>query len=105
VENGRIGYSLRRASNATTENWVRSRRLILEEVFDVRVVFVSEPVTIVNPELIKNAPIIEEVMVELRHIGRFDNTYRSFVSIKVNPVWRLQRINGGPWRIITDQSI
>jgi hypothetical protein len=44
-------------------------------------------------------------MVELRHIGRFDNTYRSFVSIKVNPVWRLQRINGGPWRIITDQSI
>jgi hypothetical protein len=105
VENGRIGYSLRRASNATTENWVRSRRLILEEVFDVRVVFVSEPVTIVNPELIKNAPTIEEVMVELRHIGRFDNTYRSFVSIKVNPVWRLQRINGGPWRIITDQSI
>jgi hypothetical protein len=104
-ENGRIGYSPRRYGPKLADDWVKSRRQILEGVFDVRVTRVSEPRTIVTPQIIKGAPTVQEVTLEVRHVGRFDGVYRSFVNLTLNPVWRLQRRDAGPWRIITDQSI
>lgn len=105
VENGRVGYSPQRSTSSMEQDWIRSRRLILESVFDVRVAFVSEPRILITPQVIKSAPTVEEVRVDVRHVGQFEGVYRSFVSINVHPVWLLQRINNGPWRIISAQEL
>jgi hypothetical protein len=105
IENGRIGYSPQRSTNGMSENWIRSRRSILESVFDVRVAFVSAVQVLVTPEMIKSAPKVEQVRVEVRHVGLFEGVYRSFVNINVHPVWVLQRINNGAWRIVSDQEL
>jgi hypothetical protein len=105
VENGRIGYSTQRPTASMSDDWVRSRRLILESVFDARVAFVTAKQVLVTPQLIRGAPMVEEVRVEIRHIGRFDGAYRSFVNINVHPLWTLQRIDNGPWRIISAQGL
>ncbi len=105
IENGRIGYSPQRSTNGMSENWIRSRRLILESVFDVRVAFVSAVQVLVTPEMIKSAPKVEQVRVDIRHVGLFDGAYRSFVNISVHPVWVLQRINNGAWRIVSNQEL
>ncbi len=105
VENGRIGYSPQRPTASMSDDWVRSRRLILESVFDAKVAFVTAKQVLVTPQLIRGAPLVEEVRVEIRHVGRFDGVYRSFVNINVHPVWTLQRIDNGPWRIISAQGL
>ena len=105
IENGRIGYSPQRSSGGMSENWIRSRRLILESVFDVRVAFVGAVQVLVTPEMMKSAPKVEQVRVDIRHVGLFDGTYRSFVNINVHPVWVLQRINNGAWRIVSNQEL
>ena len=40
---------------------------------------------------------VEEVEVDA--IGLFDGEYRAFADADVRRIWRLQRIDGGPWRI------
>jgi hypothetical protein len=105
IENGRIGYSPQRSTNSMSEDWIRSRRLILESVFDVRIAFVSAVQVLVTPEMIRSAPRVEQVRVEIRHVGLFEGVYRSFVSINVHPVWVLQRVNNGAWRIISSQGL
>jgi hypothetical protein len=103
-EKNRVRYSLR-STNNMNDDWLRSRRLILEPVFDVKIVFVSDPEVILAGTEFAGAPRIEQVSVELRHIGRFDNKYSAFVDLNVHPLWMLQRINNGAWRIISEQGI
>jgi hypothetical protein len=103
-EKNRIRYSLR-STNSMNDDWLRSRRLILEPVFDVKIVFVSDAEMILTGTEFVGAPRIEQVSVELRHIGRFENKYSAFVDINVHPLWLLQRINNGAWRIISEQGI
>lgn len=105
VENGRIGVSPQESSNRFEDYWVRSRRLILDNVFDVRVALVSTPLVLVTPQMIKSAPTVEKIRVEIRHIGSFDGVYRSFVNSTVHPEWFLQRVNNGPWRITSNQEL
>jgi hypothetical protein len=92
-------------TGSMSEDWIRSRRLILDSVYDVKVAYVSEVDTVLTGKEYTDAPVIEEVMVELEHVGRFDNVYRSFLDINVHRVWKLQRVNNGPWRIVSVQGI
>jgi hypothetical protein len=45
------------------------------------------------------------VRVLLDHVGRIDGEYRTFSSIDVHRVWRPQRLDGGPWKIVDVQGL
>ncbi|MGI9543429.1 MAG: hypothetical protein ACR2MX_09230 [Cyclobacteriaceae bacterium] len=80
-------------------DWERSRRLILEEVYDARVTEVS-PVYLLTEAVPENEiPKVEEVVVFIDHVGHFDGVYRTFVNSNVRRKWTLQRLDGGPWKI------
>ena len=50
----------------------------------------------------KTGPIVEECEVELIRIGKFGDTYRSYIINKSRQprFWKLQRVDGGPWKIV-----
>lgn len=85
-------------------DWTKSRRVVLEKVAALRVVWVDDPVDI-TPYQFTGMPKIERVIVEIDHVGEFDGAYRTFNSIDVHRQWRLGRLDGGPWRIISFQGI
>ncbi|HWU88009.1 MAG TPA: hypothetical protein VN253_12070 [Kofleriaceae bacterium] len=87
------------------DDWVRARRLILDTVYDLQVIYVSDPRRILTGKEFPKAPVIEEVTVEVDHVGRFDGEYHAFTDVNVHRVWLLQRRDGGPWRIATVQGI
>jgi len=87
------------------DDWIRSRRLILDKVFDLRVIYVSEPRHVMTGKEFPKAPVIDEVSVELDHVGQFDGEYRAFTDVNVHRVWLLQRRDRGPWRIASAQGI
>ena len=85
-------------------DWVRSRRLVLEQVAALRVVWTDDPDDI-TPHQFPAMPKIERVVVEIDHAGEFDGEYRAFNSTNVERHWRLGRLDGGPWRILSFQGI
>jgi hypothetical protein len=85
-------------------DWNRSRRVVLEQTFAIRVVWVGEPRVVAADEL-PDIPRIERVAAELDHIGSFDAEYRAFASVDVHRHWTLERRDGGPWRITSHQGI
>ncbi len=85
--------------------WVRSRRLLLESVCDVRVVWVSDVRTVMTGEEFEGAPVVEEVTIEVDHVGTFGPECRAFTDVRVNRSWTLQRLAGGPWRITSIQNM
>jgi hypothetical protein len=87
------------------EDWIRSRRLVLEKIFDVRVIWVGDPRLLQAGNEYQGAPRIEQVSAELEHIGFFDKEYRAFNGLEVNRQWTLQRRTGGPWRISSQHGI
>ncbi len=88
-----------------SEEWIRARRLVLDAVHDIRVVWVSDPATVLSGDEFFGAPHLEEVHVVLDHVGCFDGEYRAFNSVSVHRIWALQRRDAGPWRIATRQGI
>jgi len=80
-------------------SWERARRLMLGDVYDVRVDRVTPIRTLgeANPET--GAPRIQEVTVYLDHIGLVDGEYRAFSNVNVHRKWILQRLGDGPWRV------
>lgn len=80
-------------------DWRRARNVMLNKVCDARPVWTSEPRPIVDHTHFSSAPHIEQVFVEVDHVGRFDDGDRVFSSVDVRRVWTLQRRDGGPWRI------
>ncbi len=85
-------------------DWARSRQVVLEHSYALRVVWVDDPrVFPADPAL--SLPIIEKVDAEIDHIGRFDDEFRSFNLGLVHRTWTLARRKGGPWRIATFQGI
>lgn len=91
---------------AMEREWVRAREVALGAVYDVRVVEVSEVEVVLTPDHFPGAPTIEQVVVEVDHVGLFDGVYRAFSNSKTHRLWPLQRRDGGPWRIaVTDQGI
>ena len=85
-------------------DWVASRRLVLDQVSALRVVWTDDPVDI-TPHQFPAMPKIERVKVEIDHAGEFDGEHRAFNSTNVERRWRLGRLDGGPWRIISFQGI
>lgn len=81
------------------DEWIRARRHILASVYDATVVYVGNPKRIAKGTEFAKAPVIDEVLVEVDHVGKFDGEYRAFSDINVHRVWKLQRRDGGPWRI------
>lgn len=85
--------------------WVRARRQILGAVYDVRVIYVSDPKKVIQGTEFPKAPVIEQVTVEVDHVGKFDDGYHAFTDINVRRVWRLQRRDGGAWRIAEGRGL
>jgi hypothetical protein len=103
-ENRPIWYPLY-SWNSRDEDWLRSRRLLLDTVLDARVRWVGEPRVIIRGDEAPGLQRIEEVEVEIDHVGLFDGETRVFNSVAVHRRWALQRRSGGPWRIASRQSL
>ena len=87
------------------DRFEQARRLMLGRVMDIRPVWTGEPRVVINGGTYPGALHIEEVDVELRHYGQFDNEVRGFSDVTVSGFWKLQRVDGGPWRIADQQVL
>ncbi len=79
--------------------WGETRRKILDYVYDARVASVDRVRTLREAGLDDGGPAVEQVDVFVDHVGLFDGEYRTFNDVRVNRRWRLQRLDGGPWRV------
>jgi len=86
-----------------------ARRRIMERVFDMRPVWIDDVRVIIPGDAYPGQQRLEEVTVEMQHIGGVDGHYRPFSDVTVNRWWRLQRLGTpaamGPWRITSLQPI
>ena len=86
-----------------------ARRRIMERVFDMRPVWVDDVRAIIPGDDYPGQQRLEEVTVEMQHIGHVDGAYRPFSDVTVNRWWKLQRMGlpgaMGPWRITSLQAI
>jgi hypothetical protein len=87
--------------NAHNLDYLHARKMIMSAVYDVRVVSESPPKTIYA----KEGSRVEMVVLDVDPIGLFDGEYRSFRDVNVHRIWHLQRVNGGPWKFVSDQGI
>jgi len=85
--------------NSLNMEYVHARKMIMSEVYDVRVAKVG------RTRILLDKPKIEAVTIELDHVGLFDGEYRAYRDAELERIWRLQRVDGGPWRITSIQSI
>jgi len=85
--------------------WEQSRRLITDSVYDVRIDKTGPIRRIIKKDGGMGWPDVDEVDVFVDHYGLEDGKYRSFLDVNVRRRWTLQRLDGGPWRIITVQPI
>lgn len=85
--------------------WERSRKNILGEVLDARIERVDPVKTVLAREAEHGLPQVEQVRVWVDHFGRFDDGVYAFKNLMVNREWVLQRIDAGPWRIVSVQSL
>lgn len=96
-------YALRAADDRLlADEWVRARRLVEGKVQEVRAVWESEVQPLLSADDIEGAPTVEQVYVEVDHVGQFDGELRAFADASVHRLWTLQRVDGGPWRIAAD---
>jgi hypothetical protein len=104
---GKIYYTAFKPPSADTlsREWLRARRLILGRIYDVRAAETGELETLMNGTEFEGAPKVEQVLVVADHIGLFDGEYRAFSDVETHRLWRLQRRDGGPWRITGDWGI
>ena len=86
--------------------WEQSRRLISDRIYEVRVDKTNTIRRIIQKEDEFGFPDIDEVDVFVDHYELAENgKYRTFLDVNVNRKWTLQRLDEGPWRIITVQAI
>jgi hypothetical protein len=88
-----------------TSDWERSRRLIMGEVFDARVERVEKVQRVIEGNTENGLPNVDQAVVWVDHYGLFDGEYRVFQNVTVHRRWVLQRLDEGPWRITTIQSL
>ena len=87
------------------DDWVRARRQILGNVYDINVVDEGPVQRVMTGKEFRGAPVVDQVEVEVEHIGKFPEGYRHFINVNVRRVWKLQRVDGGPWRITSRRAI
>jgi hypothetical protein len=85
--------------------WQASRRLITGNVYDARVGRVDRTRLLHEPGENDPIPRVEGVRILLDHVGLIDGEYRTFSDINVHRVWRLQRLDDGPWKITEVQRL
>jgi hypothetical protein len=85
--------------------WEGSRRQLQQRVCDIRVLWTDVPRVVVRGDEYPGLPRIEEVVVEVEHVGERGGCHRGFQNVGLTRVWRLQRVDGGPWRIANDNGI
>jgi hypothetical protein len=85
--------------------WQDSREAIMDDVHDARVSRVERIETLYEPAADEPFPKVEAVRILLDHVGLIDNEYRTFTDLTVRRVWRLQRRDGGPWKIVDVQHL
>ncbi|MEP6620745.1 MAG: hypothetical protein ABJE47_15580 [bacterium] len=99
----RVDYAMDTPRDSDFED---SRRELLGKVADARVVWTDDIVHVTDAAEYPGAPLIEEAMVELEHIGEAPTGgYRAFKDVTVVRAWALQRVNAGPWRITSVQGL
>lgn len=82
--------------------WEDARRKVMELVCDVRIVWTDEVEDLVKGTEFSGAPRIQQTFIEVDHLKQLpDGTFRSFMKMGLAPIWKLQRIGEGPWRIVT----
>lgn len=79
--------------------WDYAREVMLGRVYDVRVVAVDDVQTLVTEHDVEDVPRVEQVAVEVEHIGLIDGEYRAFIEPTFHRVRELQRLGDGPWRL------
>ncbi len=93
-------FAMRPPEDASlSEEWTRCRRLLASKICDLRPVH-AWPVHVLFSaveELL--IPEVEQVEVEVDHVGWFEGRYHAFLHAGLHRTWRLQRLQGGPWRI------
>ena len=92
-------------SGAYEPDWESSRRQIMGPVLDARVARVDPVRLLHEPAPGDPVPRMEGVRVVLDHVGLIDGAPRTFTNLEVNRVWRLQRRDGGPWKIADVQHL
>jgi hypothetical protein len=85
--------------------WEAARRVIMKDVYDVRVDRVSAVRRLFDADAKVGVPSVDQVVAYLDIFGRFDDEYRSFNHFTVHRRRVLQRIATGPWRIVEVQGI
>ena len=98
--------------------WDKSRQRLLEDVYDIEVARVSEPRVVYDasqqPARLHDdddPEIVEEVQILVDHVTRREETsdsdweYLTFASATLKRKWTLQRLDDGPWRIVSAQGI
>lgn len=91
--------------NNWESDWARARNMILNKVMHVEPLWESDPRVIMTGKEFEGAPKIEQVMVEMNHVNRFDDGDRVFTNVEVRRVWTLQRRDASPWRIASRNTI
>lgn len=91
------------APAALQRDWEFSRNLVSDKVHDARISRVA-PIYVLSQGDGTN-PKVEQVTVYIYHVGQVDGQYMAFSDIDVKRVWNLQRIDGGPWRIVESQHL
>lgn len=98
--------------------WDNSRQELLEDVFGVEVAHVSPPETVYDAAQEPTAQLddepdprtVERVRVLVHHIGRVDPEdesagYRTFAGGQLHRKWTLERLDEGPWRVTSAQTL
>jgi hypothetical protein len=95
----------RPAPAALDDAWERSRELLTEDVYDVRIASVGPVRRVLESRPANGLPAVDQVTCFVDHVGFFDGEYRVFMTSFVHRRWVLQRRDGGPWRIAEVQSL
>ncbi len=101
---GPSSHPLDLADDLRFSEWKRARDLITGKVYDLRVVGLDD-VQRWTSSSGSGTTVVEQVLVEVDHVGHLNGEYRSFNDSQTHRVWRLQRRDGGPWRIIDPYGI
>lgn len=82
--------------------WEWTRRMFAREVYDQRVVWVDDARAATTGREYEGAPVVEYVEALMDTVRRDDDgSYRAYVASGVQTWWTLQRIDGGPWRVVS----
>jgi hypothetical protein len=102
------------ARDVMTENdmartWNASRQRILGEVYDLEVLDVGRVRRVYDGSPIDGSAggtsAVDEIVVTVMPVGRFGDEYRTYQHGRIHRTWHLQRLDGGPWRVVETRSL